>query len=122
MAEAHGIDIDNPRNIVEQTISFGIKDYNPERVLKNCKYLYVTGHGSSLVAKLFQLPTAGKKKLLCTRHKHALVGESLDMIYAEFESNYCRNCVDKLPHPQNWKWTFEWQQEEDRRFRYPATT
>jgi hypothetical protein len=120
LAEAHGIDLDDPEDIIAQTMSFGIKDYNPGRVLKNCQYLYIMLLGGGFVAQLFQLPTAGMKVLHCTRYRYAVQGRSLDMIWEGFERKYCNKCTDRLPHPQDWRWTIEWQQEKDRKFRNPS--
>ena len=115
-AETFGIDLNDKDDEIAEIIRIGIKDLNPERVLKNCIHLYIK-HGSvGLPAKWIGLSTAGFKYLYCTKQKFCLYGLSLDKTYLLFKSQYCNNCKYRNPHPTKWKWSYAWQKEQFNKF------
>jgi hypothetical protein len=109
------IDFDNPRNEVDQIVAIGIRDLNPERVLKHCQNLFVSIGFSGLPAQMMGLPTAGGKFLHCTKHGFSVGGMRLDDLDAMFREEHCKGCKDCQPHPDGWTWTRPWQQEQDRK-------
>lgn len=113
MAKGLGIDLSNDDDEIARIVNIGLKDINPERVLKNCQFLFVRLTGGGLPAKWLKLPTAGFKMLICTKHKYNMGSLTLDSLYDSFKSQYCTTCHDCISHPQNWKWTRIWQQTQD---------
>ncbi|MFC1726488.1 hypothetical protein ACFL4T_12775, partial [candidate division KSB1 bacterium] len=96
-------------------ISMTIHCY-PERVLKNCKFLYIKLKGGGLPAQWLKLPTAGFKNVLCLKHNYGMAGLELDNIYNLFFTFNCKKCKDRISHPPNWKWSFKWQQTQDKKY------
>lgn len=109
-----GIDLDNPNDPTGQIIRVGIDDMNPERVLRGCQHRFVQLGASGIPAIMVQLPTAGSKTLHCTKHCNAVGGLSLDGILEVFESRLCSKCNDRTPHPADWRWSPEWQTEQEK--------
>jgi hypothetical protein len=112
MAKAMGIDIDNPNDKIAQVVKIGLQDLNPERVLKNCKHLFVYVGHYGIPAEMLKLYTAGSKYLRCLKKDVAFGGLSLDGIYGLMSKKCCLDCKDKEPWPDNWKWTRSWQNGE----------
>lgn len=113
MAAGLGIDLDDPHDRSAQIVNIGLKDLNPERVLKNCRHIFVSLGSSGLPAQMLGLPTAGSKWIHCTKHGHGMMGLSLDGTYESFRSQHCEGCADCEPHAPDWAWTREWQQEQN---------
>jgi len=114
MAAALGIDLSDPNDPAAQTVLLGIKDADPGRVLKNCKYLFVSlGFSRPLIAELLRLPSAGDKVLHCTLHNYAVGAQSLDGIYAAFKNRFCNSCNDCSPRESGWEFSDEWQKQEN---------
>lgn len=116
MAAALGIDLNNKDDRIAEIINIGLKDLNPERVLKNCQFIFLTLSGGGLPAQWLKLPTAGRKNINCTKHRYMIGGLILDRVYEYFDSEYCSKCPDKLPHTTEWKWTRKWQQVQEEIF------
>lgn len=102
-----------------QIIKQGLKDYNPERVIKDCEYLLVfPSSAQGIPARMLGLPSAAMKWVHCIKKGHAMGGWDLDSIYKSpieefgFENQYCRNCEHKNPRPIDWHWNSKWQNEE----------
>lgn len=113
LAKAAGIDLEKDDDISE-VVKIGLKDRNPERILKNCSNLEVaTGH-YGLVGEMLALPTAGFKFLFC-KYGGGVEGLSLDSLYEGFKRNHCENCKYYDPMPKDWKWSLSWQQEKDKK-------
>lgn len=113
MAMGLGVDVENGDDEVSKVVRIGLKDLNPERVLKNCQHLFVNHGFSGLPAQMLGMPTAGTKWLHCTKFKYHLMSLSLDDLYDSFRARHCESCNDCLPHPADWKWSREWQRGED---------
>ncbi len=114
MAISLGINLDDPKDEVAGVVRLGIADLNPERVLKPCRHLFVKLGSHGLVGEWLRLPTAGSKVLLCTRHGHGVEALSLDACLDGMMNDPCSECPDKAPHDGEWRWTPEWQQEQNR--------
>lgn len=114
LAKFSGLDLSDESDEIAQVINLGIRDRNPERVLRFCQHLYwaITSYG--IPGEMFGLPTAGGKLLYCSLKKEAIGGMSLDEMLEIFKRQYCENCRNRLPHPSTWRWTREWQRERDK--------
>lgn len=113
MAVGLGIDLNNKNDRIAQIINIGLKDLNPERVLKNCIYLFIHITSFGVPAEMLKLPTAGFKMLNCTKHHFGIESMDLDNIYSSFKQEFCNSCKDKKPHQKSWKWSREWQNKEN---------
>ncbi len=117
MARGLGLNIDAPNDRISQIVAFGIKDLNPERVLRPCCHLYTTVEANGVPAQMLRLPTAGIKGLYCTKHRRGMAGPSLDDLSEVFQTDHCDGCPDRAPHPPDWQWSHEWQHEQDSMWR-----
>jgi hypothetical protein len=112
MAKGLGIDLDDPNDQLGMAVRIGIADRSPERVLKDCKHLFVKVASRGMVARMMQLDTAGFKSIECTLHNKGIQGFSLDDTYRVFSQMHCSKCPDASPHPPDWKWTKDYQQAQ----------
>jgi Domain of unknown function (DUF4365) len=112
MARGLGVDIDDPNDDIAQVLRVGIRDHNPERVLRECRYLYVRLGSYGIPAQMMGLPTAGSKEICCTRHNYRTGAFSLDAGYAFFKVSHCARCSDCSPHPSEWKWSLSYQEAQ----------
>lgn len=117
-AKALGINVDDPNDKFGKIIAQGLKDYNPERVLKNCKHLlYSPSSALGIPARMVGLPTAAMKFLHCLKKGFTVGGWSLDELYESsipdfgFKSSHCKDCPDLEPMPEDWHWSRKWQHE-----------
>jgi hypothetical protein len=117
IARAQGIDLDHPTDRIAQVVRIGLRDRNPERVLRQCIHLQVRLGSSGIPAQMLGLPTAGSKALHCVKHGFCISGLALDDTYRTFEMFYCRKCTDGQPQPADWKWTPQWQREQENEHR-----
>jgi hypothetical protein len=113
MATALGIDLNDPKGPVDEVVAIGIQDLNPERVLRTCRHLFFRVEASGLPGQILRLPTAGYKGLYCTRRRRGMAGLSLDKLAQTFRGQHCDQCSDCAPHPAEWRWTREWQHQQD---------
>jgi hypothetical protein len=109
MSHGLGINIDDPNDSYARIVRIGLRDANPERVLRDCKQLVVQLGSSGIPAQMLGLPTAGSKYIACRKHGYRSSGFSLDDLYAFFKASHCDSCPDRAEHPQDWKWTRAWQ-------------
>jgi hypothetical protein len=114
MAAGLGVNVDDPDDEIAGIVRIGLADLNPERVLKNCEFLFVSLGSYGIPAQMLGLPTAGSKWIHCTRHGVSMMGLSLDETYRHFKKSHCDGCEDCKPHPSGWKWSREWQQSQDK--------
>lgn len=110
-----GVNIDNPKTDNDKAIVEALCAINPERVLKPCIYRYIYVITSPL-GKMINLFTLGVKGMYCTKHKYRMETVFLDNLSTWMNEQYCLKCNDKCLHPDNWKWTREWQQEQNKKF------
>jgi len=113
MASVMGIDLSDPDDLIAKVIRIGIKDLNPGRVLKNCKNLFIAVGAMGEPARRLRMPSAGFKLLWCTKKGNCNQGLDLDRTYEAFENGVCKNCSEREPHPENWKYTKKWQREQN---------
>ena len=112
MAQAMGINLDDPNDQIAQIIRIGLRDFNPERVLKNCRHLFVYVGHYGIPAQMLGLNTAGSKYLRCLKKDIAICGLSLDGIWETMSQQNCSKCENREPWPEDWKWTRSWQTKE----------
>jgi len=118
-AKALGMNVDDPEDRMGRIIKQGLKDYNPERVIKDCKHLLVfPSRAQGIPARMVGLRTAAMKWIYCLKKGHAVGGWSLDDIYISpieqcgFKAQYCDGCSSKEPREDTWKWSSKWQNDE----------
>ena len=104
-AQALGIRIDDSNNDIAKAVKIGIDDLNPERILKNCEYLFVRIVNVSDIGNMLNLPTVGNKEVKCIIHGHTMEGFSLDVTFKEFQGVYCSRCKNRKPHSKDWRWS-----------------
>jgi hypothetical protein len=119
MAHAVGYNLGDASNPLAEIVRIGIEDLDPTRVLRDCVHMFYTsgrnGHTivHALLAEQLRLPTVGPKALHCSLYKYTRVGMSLDETYERFRRDYCDKCPDRMPHEANWRYTHEWQLEQN---------
>jgi hypothetical protein len=114
LAELAGIDLEKGDDKIANIVRIGLKDRNPERILKNCSHLEVAVGSYGIPGEMIGLPTAGFKFLFC-RYGGGVYGVSLDVMYEGFfRKDHCVNCEHHSPLPNDWKWSLAWQQEKER--------
>lgn len=113
MAHGLGIDLDDPNDRIADIVQVGLRDANPERVVRDCAHLVVQLGSSGVPAQMLGLPTAGFKNIGCRKHGYRSSGFSLDDLYGFFKSRHCDECPDRDPHPLDWKWTHAWQRDQE---------
>ena len=114
LAEMAGIDLEKDDDKIANIVRIGLKDRNPERILKNCSHLEVAAGSYGIPGEMLGLPTAGFKFLFC-KYGGGVYGLSLDSMYeGVFRKDCCINCEHYSPMPNDWKWALAWQQEKER--------
>jgi hypothetical protein len=113
LAKMAGIDLERDDEIA-RIVKIGLKDRNPERVLRNCSYLEIAIGSYGIYGSLLSLPTCGFKVLFCKHAKEMLEGLDLDMLYLFFKQRCCDKCNSCKPMSNSWKWSPSWQQETDK--------
>ena len=119
-----GFQVDNPQDDLSRVIAIGLRDFNPERVMRDCRHLMVLPSRSlGIPARLVGLQFAGTKTIRCMLHGYAISGWSLDEIYgglggpgplSGFKGQYCDSCPDREARDQSWCWTSSWYRDEMR--------
>ncbi len=110
LLEAGGIDI-NGNDEMAMLARIGLKDRNPERILRYCENLHTEIVNYGPIWNMVALKTTGTKLLFCENKEKFLVGNKLDDILNEFKKENCSGCNSHSPRPKNWKWTYRWQRE-----------
>lgn len=110
-----GINLDNPNDQIANILKIGLKDLNPERVLKNCIHLEIAFGSHGLPAEVYGLLSAGSKILYC-KFKGGIEGIDLDAIYDDFKNEYCKDCPNLKKYAEDWKWSEEDSQERTPEF------
>lgn len=123
-AKSLGFNVDDPEDEMGRIILQGLKDFNPERVLKDCEHLFVfPSSAQGIPAKMVGLSSAALKWVYCLEKGHAIGGWSLDNIYIPpisgdgFKTQYCKDCEHKSPRDSEWKWSSKWQNAQDEKHR-----
>jgi hypothetical protein len=121
MAVSLGINISDPNDPTAKLVRVGIDDADPGRVLSNCEHIFVSlGPNpplapTGILAHTLGLPSIGPKILHCDLHNYYALGATLDPTYGKFKRQYCDNCSDLKPRPAEWKFSDEWQDQENLR-------
>jgi hypothetical protein len=115
-----GINMTDPGDTMVKLIRLGIRDANPERVIKHCEHAFVSIGGNvspvaATLAHLLQLPSIQSKIIHCDLYDYATEGANLDDLFENFRCKYCDECNDIKPRPSAWKYSDEWQEEENTR-------
>lgn len=77
-AKALGFNYDDPKDEMDRIIKQGLKDYNPERVIKDCESLIVFPSGAQgIPARMLGLPSAAMKWVHCIKMGYAMGGLGL---------------------------------------------
>jgi hypothetical protein len=113
MALGLGIDLDDPNDDIAAIARIGIRDDNPDRVVRECKHLLVQLGSRGIPAQMLGLPAAGSKYVSCKAHRYRSGGLMLDTVYEHFKSSRCDGCPDREPHAEDWKWTRAYQKDEE---------
>lgn len=111
LAKKAGVDFSNEKDPITQIINIGLKDRNPERILKHCEHLWISIGSYGIPAEMIGLPTAGSKFLYCDITGYCIYGMQLDVLLESLKGQKCKNCAHHKPRPQDWKWSRKWQQE-----------
>jgi hypothetical protein len=114
MAMGLGIDMTDDSDLAARLVAQGMKDINPDRVLRPCRHLFVSLGWSLILGDRLRLPTVGSKRLHCTRYEYLVEAMSLDACSRAMMETYCGKCSDADPHDAAWAWTREWQAEQNR--------
>jgi uncharacterized protein DUF4365 len=114
-----GIDMTNPDDPAAQLVRLGILDANPERALRHCQRSFVSISGAPplvyMLSEMLQLPSMLGKRMHCDMHNYSVAGPTLDAACGIFKRKYCDTCNDVVPRPSDWKYSDEWQQQENER-------
>ena len=121
MATAIGIDMASTDDPLAVMVRQGLDDLNPERALRSCKRLFFSLGPGGLPAILIQLHTAGFKRLRCTLHGHGVEAFALDDCSEGMQREFCSKCSDRESHAADWRWTNEWQQQQNAQYGRLAT-
>lgn len=111
MARALGIDVDDPDDEIAHIVRVGIRDFNPERILRDCNHLMTEIGSYGIPARMLGLPTAGTKNIHCLKHGYAMAGFELDKVYPHFKADYCNKCPNREARPEGWRWSVTWHDE-----------
>jgi hypothetical protein len=120
LAASAGINITDRNSPVVKLIEMGLKDANPERAIKHCTHAFVSMGGSGppfvhILADLLRLPSIGPKIIHCDLHDYAVEARSLDAAAQTFKDKFCNACKDVTPRPDGWRFSDEWQDEENKK-------
>jgi hypothetical protein len=105
-----GIDITSDDDLASLA-RIGLKDRNPERILKFCENLHTEIVNYGPIWDMVALPSTGTKILYCEKKEVAIFGRQLDLLLESMKQKNCANCNEQCSRPNNWKWTHEWQRE-----------
>lgn len=115
-----GIDMTDTDDPMVRLVRLGIKDVNPERVLRHCEHTLVSVRGTRSpvvlgLSQALQLPSILGKRIHCKLHDYSVEGRTLDDVCEKFKEKHCNSCADVSPRPANWKYSDEWQEQENQR-------
>lgn len=117
MARGLGIDLSDETDPNTMLVRAGIADLDPSRVLKNCEHIFICLSSRSDVSRQLRLQTANSKVIFCDLHSYAVQGLALDQTFDHFKREYCDKCPDCSPRSPTWRYSGEWQEEENARHR-----
>lgn len=109
-----GFDIDTPKDKQDIAVAIGIKDMNPERVLKYCQYMAVNQLTTSFLGQMIGISTIGPKRISCVKYGYGMEGFDLDYVSDGFKKQFCDTCPSRKPRDVSWKWSLEWEKNKAR--------
>jgi hypothetical protein len=109
-----GINLEDKDDEISRIVRIGLRDRNPERVLRFCRHLHVAIGSYGIPGEMLGLPTAGSKFLFCDFVNACLYGQELDRLLESMQRDHCDQCEFREPRPSDWKWSREWQREYDK--------
>lgn len=107
LLEIGGIDLNSDDELARMA-RIGLKDRNPERILKCCEHLYAEVVIYGPIWEMVGLPTTGMKILFCEKKGVSVMGYELDQILDDMKKDCCSTCKDLCPRPADWTWTHKW--------------
>jgi len=107
-----GIDIDNPRDDTDRAVQTGIRDLNPERVLRFCEYIRVDQVSTSFLGQMVGVPTVGPKSVSCVKFGYGVETFALDSL----KKSYCESCKFRKMRDPSWKWNFDWEKRKQQEY------
>ena len=108
-----GIDLEGDDEFAKMART-GLKDRNPERILKYCKHVFTEIVNYGPIWDMVALPETGLKILYCGKKKCSIMGYSLDEVLEMFKTEHCKDCKYHSPRPHDWKWTRKWHREREK--------
>jgi tetratricopeptide (TPR) repeat protein len=107
-----GFDIKHPKTREDVVVATGMKDLNPERILRYCQYMKVDQVSTSFLGRMSGIPTIGQKRIGCIKFGYGLESFDLDHLSELFKQQHCDACRSRKPRDAPWKWTFEWEKNK----------
>jgi hypothetical protein len=133
LAEMQGYDLDRDSQDVgyedeinkgiHDVLKHGIEELDLTKYLRDCQHRHIYKpefSGVSPVADAFGLGfAASRKSVVCLKKQvfASLVSYYLKDTFAEFYGEYCANCPLAEPHPEGWQYSYDWQREQDGKFK-----
>ena len=111
-----GFDIAAPKNKQDVAVAIGVKDLNPERILKYCQYMTVNQVTTSLLGQMIGISTIGTKQVGCVKYRYGMQGFDLDYVSEGFRKEFCDACPSRKPRDASWKWDLEWEKNKAREY------
>lgn len=105
-----GIDLEGDDELAKMA-RIGLKDRNPERILKYCEHLFTEIVTYGPIWDMVALPETGLKILYCGKKRYSIMGHSLDEVLEMYKEKYCKDCKYYSPRSEGWKWTRKWHRE-----------
>lgn len=103
----------NSDDELAQLARIGLKDRNPERILKYCEHLHVEILNYGRIWDMVALPSTGTKILHCEKTGKSIIGRELDHLLAGMKEEDCVGCKYHSPRPVDWKWNREWHRKRE---------
>ncbi|PYP83004.1 MAG: hypothetical protein DMG65_25265 [Candidatus Angelobacter sp. Gp1-AA117] len=119
MAATMGIDPADTDHPMMKALLVTARDDNPERVLATCEHIVTSLGAVGPIARqidaLFNISTAASKLVHCSLHDFHVEGSEYDKAFQMFKTNHCNRCKDRVPRPEDWKYTEEFRQEFEKK-------
>lgn len=131
MARLEGIDLDKDsseiqyndqlQKMIHDVLRKGIIELDLTEYLIDCQFRHIFKpefEGVSPVADLFGLGFASSRKsVMCMKKKlfSRSIPYYLKETFEDFYSEHCKGCAEIKPHPEGWRYTYNWQIEQDKK-------
>jgi len=108
-----GIDLEGDDKLAKMA-RIGLKDRNPERILKCCEHLFTEIVTYGPIWDMVALPETGLKILYCGKKRYSVMGYSLDEVLEICKEEHCKDCKYHSPRSNDWKWTRKWHRDREK--------